>query len=158
VIDRAVFLTHWKRICRRFDRAFDRDTLTETDDYFEFLSARMSTEDFDEAARAVWATARFFPRPADFLSVQAGHEWRTVLEFSSDFDRDVWAQLTVAAKLATEAIGGTAVVRGSRDLVRLRTAWLDAYEREVQAESATDRREIGEVSGLQEVVAGPQGG
>jgi hypothetical protein len=158
MIERSVFLTHWKRICRRFDRAFDKDTLTETDDYFDFLSARMSTEEFDEAARAVWATSRFFPRPADFLSVQAGHEWRTILEMATAFDRDAWAQLSTAAKLATEALGGTEAIRGSRELVRLRAAWFDAYEREVQAESALDRQEIPGAVGLQQITSGPRGG
>ena len=155
MIEPAVFLTHWKRICRRFDRVFDAENVSESGDYLDFLSARMSTEDFDEAARSVWATARFFPRPADFLSVQAGHEWRTVLEMATNFDRETWGQLTTAAKLATEAVGGTDGIRASRELVKLRAAWLDAYEREVQAESAVDRQEIPGATGLQEVLGRP---
>jgi hypothetical protein len=143
VIDRSTFLAHWKRICRRFERPFDQGNLVEADDYHAFLDARMSTEEFDEAARAVWATARWFPRPADFLGMQAGHEWRTVLELAQGWDREAWAQLTTAAKLATEAVGGTAGIREAREVVKLRGAWFDAYEREVQAESAVDRCEIG---------------
>ena len=139
MISPGLFLEHWKRICRRFDRVFDKGNLADAEDYMAFLGPRMGDEEFGEAAQAVWATAKWFPRPADFLSVRAGHEWRLVLEVSVNFDRDVWARLTSAAKLATEAVGGTEGIRRAREIVRLRTAWLDAYEREVQAESSVSR-------------------
>ena len=35
--------------------------------YWKFLNDRLSNEQFMAAARTVWATSRFFPRPADFL-------------------------------------------------------------------------------------------
>lgn len=138
-IPRQLFLEHWKRICRRFGRGFDEGNLADAEDYLVFLDGRLTAEEFVDAARAVWATARWFPRPADFLGVMAGHEWRTVLEVAGNWDPDAWAELTVAAKLATEAVGGTAGIREARDVPRLRAAWLDAYEREVKAECAVPR-------------------
>lgn len=139
MIPRETFLEHWRRICRRFDRTFDRANLEDAEGYLEFLGPRMSAEEFDEAARAVWATAKWFPRPADFLGVMAGQEWRTVLALSADFDAEAWAELTTAAKLATESLGGTAAIRESRNVERMRSAWIDAYELEVQAEASVLR-------------------
>ncbi len=139
MISRELFLGHWQRICRRFGRTFDAGNLRDAEDYLDFLGPRMSDEEFDEAARAVWATAKWFPRPADFLGVQAANEWRTVLELATNFNGDVWAQLTTAAKLATEALGGTAGIREARDVGRMRERWIDAYEQEVQAEAAVRR-------------------
>lgn len=151
MIARELFLEHWQRICRRFDKAFDRSNLRDAEDYMDFLGPRMSDEEFDEAARAVWATAKWFPRPADFLAVQAANEWRTVLELAQAFEAETWAQLTTAAKMATEALGGTAAIRKARDVGRTRERWIDAYEREVQAESAVKRLaspndEIGQIT------------
>lgn len=136
MIDRETFLWHWKRICRRFGKKFDQQNLTDAEDYLAFLERRMPTEEFEEAAQAVWATAKWFPRPADFLRVQAGREWRTVLELVAAWDKPTWAGLTTNARLATEAVGGLTSIGAAKDVGRTMTLWLDAYEREVQADAA----------------------
>lgn len=71
-MDPAEFFTNvWTPLCRRFGK-----DLGQTDEaalYLEYLNARLSEEQIRGAARALWATREFFPRPADFvLAAHAG--------------------------------------------------------------------------------------
>ena len=135
MIQRTTFVDHWERICRRFRRPFDEMNMQDAEDYFAFLNEHMEQDEFVGAAQAVWATAKWFPRPSDFLAVRAGMEWRKVLEMVQRFDNATWRGLSQAARLATEAVGGTTGIAGATNVVRIRQAWLESYERELEAKS-----------------------
>ena len=75
MIDRRKFTAWWQRLEARFGKTEGADA------YLIYLESQgMITEAFEAAAAAVWATSRFFPRPADFLLVEAGSAWAAVLE------------------------------------------------------------------------------
>lgn len=138
-LTKGVFLSHWERLARRFNRNLDASCLEEANDYYAFLSERISAEDFLLSATAVWATSKWFPRPADFLSYNAGMEWLVVLSLADKWDKETWNGLTNAAKVATESIGGLNSIGGSRDIVKIRNAWFESFERAIQTwASSTD--------------------
>ena len=41
-LTKTVFLSEWERLARRFNRKLDEASLAEAEDYFRFLSHRMS--------------------------------------------------------------------------------------------------------------------
>lgn len=133
-LTKTVFLSEWERLARRFNRKLDEASLAEAEDYFRFLSHRMSAGDFLTASHTVWATAKWFPRPSDFLTTNAAQEWRVVLSMAQDgYDKDTWGALSQSARHSTEACGGLTGMGASVNVMRLRDAWMDAYEREVQS-------------------------
>lgn len=135
MIDRQAFHRAWEHICARFGR--DPDPRQEAA-YFEFLSAQMDTEEFTAAARAVWATAKWFPRPADFLFLASTTDWRHVLAaveacVSPSFD---WfphfERVSKIGQDACRSLGGIPTMRTiwERDILRLKKAWEEAVEAE----------------------------
>ncbi len=64
MIDTKEFNRAWKTLCRRFNRDLDGE---EAAMYHKWLSERMDTDRFLEAARHLWATCKFFPAPVEFL-------------------------------------------------------------------------------------------
>jgi hypothetical protein len=140
MIDLEEFTKAFRLICSRFGREFVTE---QAGAYLRFLNDttdtgddRRDTEAFLAAARAVWATSKFFPRPADFLTVLAGGEWTVVLELIEKARRreawsDEWrGQLTQRGRDACLKLGGVPgmVAMVDRDLIRTKAAWEEAYE------------------------------
>jgi hypothetical protein len=136
MIDHEIFGAAWKRLCVRFGRKVDSE---EAADYHEYLSEQLGTEDFLAACRTLWATATFFPRPADFVLVGAADDWSRVLGAVEKYTPpqaewvQPWRSLSPRARAACDQIGGISAMRAiyERDVLRLRTAWEKAYEQEV---------------------------
>jgi hypothetical protein len=132
VIDRPTFTAWWQRLEGRFGQTEGADA------YLLYLESQgVGTGEFAAAAAAVWATSRFFPRPADFLLVQAGSAWVSVLEHAPKLvppvpSKAVWDEARAAiperAFKALGSIGGPIALRGTSDLARFRRDFLDAYE------------------------------
>lgn len=133
MITREVFAKVWASLCARFGRENDARQAAA---YLEYLDGQLSTEELQVAGRALWATSRFFPRPADFLLVGAAGEWRLVLECMEGHRgpdwpwSKVWPRLGQRAKDACNALGGVGALRAAfeRDPIRTKEAWEAAYE------------------------------
>lgn len=133
MIERAAFKQAWGHLCTRFGRSDDPAQAVQ---YFDYLSEQMGTDEFLRAARAVWATARYFPRPADFLLIAAADEWMLVLRCIEGFRgpdwpwREPWERLSKRAQDACNLLGGMEALKGAaaRDPLRLKAAWEAAYE------------------------------
>ena len=131
------FLREWERIARRFGRKLDAGSLTDAEDYYRFLSVRMTAEEFLLAAEALWATSKWFPTPAAFLTVGAAGEWRKVLGMARDrYSVDEWHTLSTQAKLACEACGGLDGMGQATNIQKLREGWMEAYALEMYSLTA----------------------
>lgn len=143
MIDKEVFVSEIRALERRFGHDLHEDEVTR---YHDYLSERMSTDQFRDACRAVWATREFFPRPADFVEVTAGREWRTVIEAIGAHNPphdSGWIILHDRASErsveAVRALGGlpSLVTVYDRDPIRARKVWMEAYKTAV-VEDAMD--------------------
>ena len=47
--------------------------------YYAFLSPRLTTEEFLEAAKSVWSFAEFFPPPVAFMKARSEREWERIV-------------------------------------------------------------------------------
>jgi hypothetical protein len=139
VIEREEFTEAWAHLCDRFGREPDP---RQAHSYLKFLDeSGMDTPAFLVAARTIWATAKWFPRPADFLLVGAAGEWSTVLGAVSAYNPpeagwvEHWRALSPRALAACNALGGIAGMRAiyDRDVLRLKAGWEQAYEQETAA-------------------------
>jgi hypothetical protein len=134
MIDRRAFTRSWQEILTRFGRDPEPGQAAA---YYEYLSEQMDTEQFLAAARALWATARYFPRPADFLLMGAGGEWDTVRLAMEGVSTQSWAghwrTLSARSQDACRALGGVPHMADmwARDSIRLKAAWEAEYERTV---------------------------
>lgn len=133
MIDRADFANAWKHLCGRFRR---RNDPAQAAAYYDFLADQMDTAEFLQAARALWATARYFPRPADFVLVAGAAEWPTVLRAVAEYTpphgqwHQHWRELSPRAVEACRRLGGIEGMRAAyeRDVLRLKTEWERAFE------------------------------
>lgn len=132
MIDTRVFGAWWARLEERFGKQPGADA------YARYLNAQgMGSQEFEGAASALWATSRFFPRPAEFLFIEAGIAWKCVqdnaprmvppVKSREDYD-EARGLIPPRAWEALQSLGGPRVVADSHDLVRLRRDFLDAYE------------------------------
>ena len=69
MIDRKAFSDEWDFLCNRFVR---QNNPQEARRYYEWLTGRLSTDQFQEAAKDLWARSEFFPRPEAFVDVVRG--------------------------------------------------------------------------------------
>jgi hypothetical protein len=137
MIDPAEFQTVWRHLLTRFGKTYDAGQAAA---YLDYLSPEMDTDTFKAAARSLWATAKWFPRPADFLLVRAAGEWRTVIDCMAgcahpDFAAmqkpdGAWWRLSDRARDACVALGGIPGMKlaNERNSLALKTAWEKAYE------------------------------
>ncbi len=140
MIDKDAFKAAWRRLATRFGQPVDVDQAAM---YHQYLSELMDTEEFLGACQAVWATARWFPRPADFLTVRAGQEWPLVLECAAGYHppdwpwTEPWKRLSPRGRAACQRLGGMEAIREqlARSAIKLREAYLAAYEEEATAET-----------------------
>ena len=108
MIDAGVFKNEWAVLCERFDA---RPSQLFTKRYYEWLNARLTTEEFVHGAHRVFAEREFFPRPADFLPPEgevkqrAAEQWERVTRLLRDFNSPLSA-LDGAAVRAVRQMGG----------------------------------------------------
>lgn len=139
MIDKKRFLDAWAQICGRFGRPTDANQAAA---YYEHLSPVLDTETFVHAARAMWVGAKYFPRPADFLTTAADDDWRHVLEAVASWRPpdtawvEHWNRRSPRAIAACRRLGDIGTLRAlyDRDILRLRTAFIEAYEGEAVGE------------------------
>jgi hypothetical protein len=117
VIDPSEFKHVWDQLCVRFGQTNDAEAAAA---YLEYLTDQMETGQFIQAARALWATNRWFPRPADFVLVGAAREWKLVIQAAEAYVppnwswQTPWSQLSKRAQEACKALGGMTTVRTGR--------------------------------------------
>lgn len=139
MIDKRQFLDVWAQLCGRFGRPVDAKQAAA---YYENLSPVMDTPQFLVAARSLWAGAKYFPRPADFLTVAASADWQHVLDAVSSWRppdtawTEPWKRRSPRAVAACRRLGDVTTMRAiyDRDVFRLRTAFMEAYEEEAVGE------------------------
>lgn len=127
------FTPAWEHLCARFGKEPDA---RQSAAYYGFLSERMETDEFLRAARTLWATAKWFPRPADFLGLGASDDWQLVLNSAAAYNppdaswHEHWKQLSPRGAAAARQLGGISAIKPlyDRDVIRLRSAFLEAYE------------------------------
>lgn len=151
MIERAEFMRAWEHLCGRFGRDPDPGQAAA---YYGFLSEQMETESFLRAARTLWATAKWFPRPADFLLLEASGEWRCVLAAIEACHPPDWRwmdhvrEMSPRGQAACDSLGGIHAMKiiHDKDVLRLKTAWDAAYEQAtaetVLALPAPDRKRL----------------
>lgn len=133
MIDAGKFRAWWQRLEERFGETVGIDA------YLAYLNRQgLSTDEFEASAAAVWATSRFFPRPADFLLVSAGAGWQAVQKHAPDLcggpnaTREAYdaarAAIPDRAYRALATIGGPLAFRDASDRGRFRRDFLEAYE------------------------------
>lgn len=131
MIDAEVFARGWKMLENRFGKQPSGAAAS----YAEFLSPLMDNETFTIAAKALWATREFFPKPAAFFSIVGETEWRLVVECVQACIppawrwSEVWRKMSGRAQEAVKALGGIEAVQSAftRDPLKARAAFLDAY-------------------------------
>jgi hypothetical protein len=137
----AEFRTEWNRLETRFGRDHNEETL---DAYYEFLAPLMDTAAFLAAAHTVWATFKWWPRPADFLTLAAQGEWPLVVQCVEGYrppdwpwttdapDGTIapWKRLSERSRGAVKQMGGIDAVKAAyeRDPIRAKDAWEKALE------------------------------
>jgi len=107
MISKALFMEAWKGLERRFGEQSSGSAAN----YLTYLSPMMEDEEFTEAARAVWASREFFPRPADFLMVRQGTDWRKAQEaVDLASKKEDWSHLfrsmSPSGQMTIKSIGG----------------------------------------------------
>lgn len=133
MIDKGEFMRAWEHLSARFGRESNAGQAAA---YYGFLNDQMDTPAFLQAARALWATAKWFPRPADFLLLSASGEWGLVLDAVKSCHPPEWrwtepyGRLSDRARSACDALGGihAMVPVYNKDVLRLKAAWEAAYE------------------------------
>ena len=133
MIDPTQFHAAWEGLCTRFGKEPDP---RQAGAYLRYLSEQMTTEQFLQSVRALWATAKWFPRPADFLLIGAASEWHLVLRCLEGFHppdfpwAETWRELSPRAQSACIALGGIPGMKpqAEKDTIRLKSAWETAYE------------------------------
>lgn len=143
MIDKTVFAREWKSLLVRFGRKVDDANKEQGRRFYVFLSPQMDTETFLAAARSVWATSRFFPRPADFLTSRSTEVWAEVVKllrgysppvwggaYSASEWWDAWRALPPAAQEAADALGDVEQLQRllNTQSMRLREQWERSYE------------------------------
>ncbi len=150
MIDKAVFVEEWKALLVRFGRKVDDANTEQGRRFYAFLSPLMDTETFTSAARSVWATSRFFPRPADFLTTQATEVWAEMSALLRAYNPPIWGErysatewwqawraLPDAATDAADALGTAEQLQKllHSHSMKLREQWERLYEQHTVTEA-----------------------
>jgi hypothetical protein len=145
MIDKHAFWAAWERLCRRFGRELDKD---EAEDYHNYLDNQLDTEAFLAAARKLWASREFFPRPDDFVEASAGSTDEQALEQWQLCNRlmrgdDVLDRMTEAGRKTVALMGGPLRLRQTpidevhfrrAEFIRLFGSATEIYRREKRPE------------------------
>lgn len=139
MIDKAAFKQGWRNLSARFGKEINADQAAM---YYDYLSQVMETDEFLQACNAIWATAKWFPRPADFLNVRAASEWPIVLRCANEYRPpdatwfETWKLLAPRSQAAVKRLGGIDAVKEqlARNSLKIKEAFLAAFEEEATAE------------------------
>lgn len=130
-LDKRVFLREMAVLAELFNRPQLSDPLVAR--YYEYLSARMTTTEFEAAAKRIFEEERYWPAPITFLHAVKGdparkarEEWDALLEKAA---RNELSELSEAGKKALKALGGWSTVAYADQgrLPSLRRAFLESY-------------------------------
>lgn len=107
MISKECFLWAWEKLEARFGK----QPPGMASDYKAHLSELMEEDEFIAATRAVWSTREFFPRPADFLLVRLGSDWRKLQRVVEMFRRKedwsvLYRSISNAGRESIELLGG----------------------------------------------------
>ena len=143
--ERTEFARIWAFLCKRWNREIDESELGA---YWKYLRKRLTSDEIAAAARSLWATREFFPRPVDFLAAvrvtilddireavrlrSLGEPWTKAIDVGSD------------AHECLKAIGG---LEAATRMVDLRP---DMLRREV--ELALDRMAMRDAAGFESLL------
>jgi len=132
MLDRTVFLREMALLADRFGRDASPETIGR---YYDTLRERVSTSEFEAAARFVFDNDSFWPSPARFVEVARGNpkeeaerEWRVLLDSCTRGDRGVLLSPDGAA--AMRAAGGwnaVAYCGDDHDLARRRREFIGEF-------------------------------
>jgi hypothetical protein len=132
MLNRAVFVREMTLLHDRFGRTPNEHVIGR---YYDTLKDRLSTEEFEQAARFVFDQDSFWPAPARFIELAQGNakddadrEWVRLLDSCSRGDRNVLLSPEGAA--AMRAVGGwnsVAYCSGDRALEDKRRAFARAF-------------------------------
>jgi hypothetical protein len=133
MIDAESFALAWKHLEERFGK--ERNEAMRLM-YYDFLAAQMDTDAFMGAARTIWATFKWWPRPADFLTLAAAGEWPLVVKCVEGYRPPDWPWMETRKQLSERAWGGVRQMGGidalkaayERDPLRAKEAWEKALE------------------------------
>ena len=140
MVDRAVFVREMTLLHERFGREPNAEVIAR---YHDTLSGRLSTAEFEAAARHVFDHDAFWPTPMRFVELAGGtaaeaarREWRMLVEAAQDGRRLV---LSPEGEAALRAAGGwheVAYADTDRKLPRLERAFVRAYEADAGGDRA----------------------
>lgn len=158
MINDSVFKTEWAVLCERFGKHFSAPV---TSRYYQFLSARMDTEQFQAACVAVFVSNEFFPTPEDLARNVLGSsesdalgQWE-LCQRIMEGERHILDRMNPAGQRVVSLLGGVGRL-GQTDVDKvafLRRDFLQFYEDTIDADpvallpEVTDesRRIVGEV-------------
>ena len=147
MIDKAVFTREISLLQERFGRELSNPVIIR---YLEFLNDRMTTLEFESAAREIFNRDTFWPSPVRFLEAVRGDPQGGA--------EDAWAELMDAAaqgktpvlagklETAVRAVGGFREImyaEGQFKQEQLRKQFVSAFKRE--AERELDRPSVPEL-------------
>lgn len=147
MLDQSVFAKAWAMLKERFGATLSEE---QTKAYFRYLSDRIETEEFREAAAMIWATNRFFPRPVDFLVIGASKEWGKLQTALDGFNpphqtnqEAIQALGPLTRKLVSD-LGGFPSLKAAlqKDPIRLRDQFSRNYEHAATVESGRRPKEL----------------
>jgi hypothetical protein len=131
-LDRRAFIREMTLLEERFNRQHSDQVLAR---YYDTLSAKLTTSEFEAAARHVFDNDQFWPAPARFVDLahgssdaQARSEWSALISAAARGER---ARLTPEGEAALMAIGGwheVAYADTDRKLPRLERSFVKRYE------------------------------
>ena len=133
MLDRHVFVREMTLLHDRFGRTPNEHVIGR---YYETLRDRLSTSEFEQAARFVFDQDAFWPAPARFIELAQGNakddaerEWVALVDSCQRGDRGVLLSPEGAA--AMRAVGGwnaVAYCEGDRNLDSKRRAFVAAFK------------------------------
>lgn len=131
MLDKKIFLREMAVLAELYARPALSEVLVSR--YYEYLASRLSTAEFEAAARTIFETEQFWPPPVRFIHAAKGdprqlaqQEWDLLLE---EARHGRLAELTDAGKVALKTLGGYRAVAYANEssLPALRRAFLDTY-------------------------------
>ena len=144
MIDREQFNRAWRMLCKRLRRDLDAE---EAADYRAWLSERMDTDQFLEAARHLWATCKFFPEPTAFIEAirpsveaEALEQWELCGQVMAG-SKEAFIHMSLTGKRTVRLLGGPDRLRNTkldqvpfvrRDFLKLFGDAEEIYRREKQ--------------------------
>lgn len=149
-LDRRVFLREMALLAERFNRPELSEPLIAR--YYDTLNSRLTTQDFERAARAIFDGDTFWPAPLRFVEAVQGNPkqmaddaWATMLEHARKGTYPELATLPTPTRAALKAAPMREIMYATSDfeLNRLKREFVDAHQR---ATGTSDARALPEPS------------